>query len=267
MEAPDLKREIVPEADGGAADAGVEETAEDKRADALPPSSEAPLPSERPELPTDTAKEPADGDQPADEASPPKPKPKVTAKPSSTEMPGEEVACRAKLRELGVTFKEHAPLSEPEGCSAAHPITVSQLPDGVKLEPEAVLTCAMAEATARFVKDQAGPMLEKEFGSELSTLYQVSSYVCRPRNGTNKLSEHAFANALDWGALILADGTRIDVQSYKRSEPRRSRIIQAIRDAACGPFKTVLGPGSDADHADHFHFDLAQRRNGGTFCQ
>jgi hypothetical protein len=191
----------------------------------------------------------------------------VTAKPSSTEMPGEEVACRAKLRELGVTFKEHAPLSEPEGCSAAHPITVSQLPDGVMLEPEAVLTCAMAEATARFVKDQAGPILEKEFGSELSTVNQVSSYVCRPRNGTNKLSEHAFANALDWGALILADGTRIDVQGYKRSEPRRTRIIQAIRDAACGPFKTVLGPGSDADHADHFHFDLAQRRNGGTFCQ
>jgi hypothetical protein len=270
MEAPDLKQEVVPEADEDATDAGVEEPAEGEQADTLPPSAEAPLPSERPGLPTDTAKEPAaDGGQPVEEASPPEPepKPKVAAKPVRTEMPGEEVACRARLRELGVTFKEHAPLSEPEGCSAAHPITVSELPDGVKLEPEAVLTCAMAEATARFVKDEAGPILEKEFGSELATVNQVSSYVCRPRNGTNKLSEHAFANALDWGALELADGTQIDVQSYKRSEPRRTRIIQAIRDAACGPFKTVLGPGSDADHADHFHFDLAQRRNGGTFCQ
>ena len=31
--------------------------------------------------------------------------------------------------------------------------------------------------------------------------------------------------------------------------------------------ETVLGPGSDADHALHFHFDLEPRRNGGTFCQ
>ncbi|TIQ63130.1 MAG: extensin family protein, partial [Mesorhizobium sp.] len=36
---------------------------------------------------------------------------------------------------------------------------------------------------------------------------------------------------------------------------------------ACGPFKTVLGPGSDADHSLHLHLDLAPRRNGGTFCQ
>ena len=44
-------------------------------------------------------------------------------------------------------------------------------------------------------------------------------------------------------------------------------FLDRIRKAACGPFKTVLGPGSDADHATHFHVDLAKRRNGGTFCQ
>ncbi|RVC58123.1 extensin family protein, partial [Mesorhizobium sp. M00.F.Ca.ET.038.03.1.1] len=35
----------------------------------------------------------------------------------------------------------------------------------------------------------------------------------------------------------------------------------------CGQFKTGLGPGSDAEHALHFHFDLEPRRNGSTFCQ
>ena len=96
---------------------------------------------------------------------------------------------------------------------------------------------------------------------------QVSSFVCRPRNGTDKLSEHAFANALDWGALLLADGNSIEIRAHRRSEPRRARLVETIRQAACGPFRTVLGPGSDADHADHFHFDMAQRRNGGSFCQ
>jgi hypothetical protein len=50
-------------------------------------------------------------------------------------------------------------------------------------------------------------------------------------------------------------------------DPKAAKFLGAIRKAACGPFKTVLGPGSDADHALHFHFDLAPRRNGGTFCQ
>lgn len=44
-------------------------------------------------------------------------------------------------------------------------------------------------------------------------------------------------------------------------------FLDAVRSAACGPFKTVLGPGTDADHATHFHFDMAARRNGATYCR
>lgn len=182
-------------------------------------------------------------------------------------LPAAEAACRERLRSLGVTFEEAPPISEPEGCSAAHPLTVSGLPGSVALEPPALLTCAMAEATARFVRDHAAPAVRHEFGAGLSSISQVSSYVCRPRNGSEKLSEHAFANALDWGTLVLDDDNTIDVRAHGRTEPRRTRLIERLRQAACGPFKTVLGPGSDADHADHFHFDLAERRNGGTFCQ
>lgn len=182
-------------------------------------------------------------------------------------LPAGEAACRARLEQLGAVFAEHPPIDEPQGCSAPYPVAVSQLPGGVRLRPEAVLTCAMAEATARFVRDHAAPLAQREFGSRLVAVDQVSSYVCRPRGGTEKLSEHAFANALDWGSLELADGTRIEVQAHRRVEPRRARLIAALREAACGPFTTVLGPGSDADHADHFHFDLAERRSGAAFCQ
>lgn len=202
--------------------------------------------------------------------SPPQWKPTNDAAPApdgGTTMPADEAACRARLREMGVVFAEHLPIDEPEGCSAAHPVTVSGLPGGVALRPDAVLTCAMAEATAQFVREHAAPAAHAEFGSPLAAIDQVSSFVCRPRNGTQRLSEHAFANALDWGGLELEDGTRVAIRAYRRSEPRRSRLVSALRRAACGPFKTVLGPGSDADHADHFHFDMAERRNGGAFCQ
>ncbi len=182
------------------------------------------------------------------------------------EAANDEAGCRGRLKALGVVFTEAAPINEPEGCSASHPITVSQLSPTVALNPKAVLTCAMAEASARFVRDHAAPLASEEFGSPLATVEQASSYVCRPRRGTQKLSEHAFANALDWSALLLADGTRIEVRAHDAAkEPRAFALISKLHERACGPFATVLGPGSDADHADHFHFDMAKRRN--PFCQ
>lgn len=192
-----------------------------------------------------------------------------SASPSASPgpVPDEEVACRARLVALGVVFEDAPPISEASGCVAPHPLVVTRLSQAVALEPPATLTCAMAEASASFVRDHAAPAARREFGAGIATIGQVSAYVCRPRNGTTKLSEHAFANALDWGSLVLDDGETIEVRAHGRTEPRRTRLIETLRQRACGPFSTVLGPGSDADHSDHFHFDLALRRGGSTFCQ
>lgn len=181
-------------------------------------------------------------------------------------MPDDEARCRERLAALGVVFAEAAPISEPEGCAAPHPLTVSKLSATIALTPPAVLTCAMAEASARFVRDHAAPLAKAGFGAPLAAVEQASSYVCRPRRGGAKLSEHAFANALDWSALTLADGTRIEVRAHDAAKkPRAFALISKLHERACGPFATVLGPGADADHADHFHFDLATRRS--PFCQ
>ena len=80
-----------------------------------------------------------------------------------------------------------------------------------------------------------------------------------------KLSEHAFGNALDIASFTLSDGTTVAVEL--RPEEKPAIFLGKVRKAACGPFKTVLGPGSNADHAEHFHFDLAPRRHGGTVCE
>ncbi|WP_264484339.1 extensin family protein [Mesorhizobium sp. PAMC28654] len=85
------------------------------------------------------------------------------------------------------------------------------------------------------------------------------------RHGTRKLSEHAFGNALDIASFTLSDGKKIEISP---SPPEKdAKFLNAVRKAACGPFKTVLGPASDADHSLHFHLDLEPRRHGGTFCQ
>lgn len=213
-----------------------------------------PVPTPAPRLIPPSAYAPA----PELDAPPPPP---IAGQP----MPPEETACRASLRRLGVEFEERPPVSEAGGCAIAHPISVTALSPTIALEPEAVLNCAMAEAAARFTRDIAAPAASSEFETRLTAVRHASGYVCRPRNGTRKLSEHAFGNALDFAAFELADGRSVAVRST--SDAAEQTFLTRLRKAACGPFKTVLGPGSDADHADHFHFDLQPRRPGSTWCR
>jgi hypothetical protein len=185
--------------------------------------------------------------------------------PRPTVMPADEIACRVRLKELGVTFEERPQLADRSGCSVPWPIKVTALSSDVKLQPEAEMNCALAEREATFLKEHMAPKAKSILGSEIASIRQDSAYVCRPRNGTKRLSEHAFGNALDIGAFVLEDGRTITVGgASKRPE---GEFMLAVRLAACGPFTTVLGPGSDADHATHFHFDLAKRRPGSTYCQ
>lgn len=176
-----------------------------------------------------------------------------------------EQACRQRLKELGVAFEEEQPLFDPQGCSVPAPLSVSKLGAAIALEPAGVMNCTMTEAAARFAQTTVAPAARQIYGTGIKAIANASAYVCRPRNGSTKLSEHAFGNALDISRFVLADGRAVDVAAV--SEQKAKDFLDRIRKAACGPFKTVLGPGSDADHATHFHVDLAKRRNGGTFCQ
>ena len=218
------------------------------------PAADAPLPEQKP---NGTAAKTQDLPEiPADPRS---------AMPRFDIIPPDETACRARLRALGAVFEERPAQSDPAGCALPYPLAIKRLSAAIALEPEALMNCAMAEAAARFAADIISPAAKAEYGEELKSIGHASAYVCRPRNGGSELSEHAFGNALDIARFTLSKGTAVDVNLTP--DPNAAKFLGAIRKAACGPFKTVLGPGSDADHALHFHFDLAPRRNGGTFCQ
>nr|WP_210333988.1 extensin family protein [Mesorhizobium sangaii] len=181
-------------------------------------------------------------------------------------MPDEEVACRERLKTLGVEFEEHKAESNAEiGCSIPYPIVLKTLGKSIAIGPGTELNCPMAEAAARFAANVIQPEAKAEFGADLKSIGQASAFVCRPRHGTRKLSEHAFGNALDIASFTLSDGKKIEVGPTPPEKD--AKFLNAVRKAACGPFKTVLGPGADADHALHFHLDLEPRRHGGTFCQ
>ena len=242
-----------------------------------PPTNEIPLPEPRPQhapgttAPVDkpSATEPP-GAPPQGGEKPPEavnadPRSPLRPDPSGV-MPDSEINCRRDLQTLGVSFQERPALSDSMiGCSVPYPLMVRSLGAGVQLEPGAEMNCSVALAAARFTRDVISPKAKAEFGQDLTSIVQASAYVCRPRHGTTKISEHAFGNALDIATFKLSGGETINVEAD--AGEKGQKFLAAVRQAACGPFKTVLGPGSDADHALHLHLDLAPRRNGATFCQ
>jgi hypothetical protein len=222
-----------------------------------------PVPEPRPDIETAPATPPPQDK--TDNQPPPAPADPRSEEARAATMPAAESACRGRLRTLGVEFTERAPEKDAAGCALPWPIAVKSLGRKITIAPEALMNCALAEATARFAQNIVSPAAKSAYGADLKSISQASTYVCRPRNGSSKLSEHAFGNALDIARFTLADDTGIDVE--KAPDEKAAKFLDRVRAAACGPFKTVLGPGSDADHAQHFHLDLAPRRNGGTFCQ
>ncbi|TPK65624.1 extensin family protein [Mesorhizobium sp. B2-4-19] len=234
------------------------------------PPAEVPIPTQRPDTTEPEVQPPAVAPQPPEKPADAGdqqmiPDPRSADRPGE-KMPAEEVACRDRLKALGVEFEEHSAESNPEiGCSIPYPVVLKSLGKSIAIAPGTELNCPMAEAAARFAAEIVQPAAKAEFGADLKSIGQASAFVCRPRHGTGKLSEHAFGNALDIASFTLSDGRKIEVGPTPPEKD--AKFLNAVRKAACGPFKTVLGPGADADHGLHFHLDLEPRRHGGTFCQ
>jgi hypothetical protein len=135
---------------------------------------------------------------------------------------------------------------------------------GVALSQPATINCAVANAFHDWMENVVQPNAQKAYGSRVVGVDIAASYACRPRNNRRgaKLSEHGFGNAIDVSGFTLANGRKLVVKQDYYS----SAMMKRVRADACGRFMTVLGPGSDASHKDHFHFDLAHRKSGQSYC-
>ena len=80
------------------------------------------------------------------------------------------------------------------------------------------------------------------------------------------MSEHATGNAIDIGAITLDSGRTIDVRKPGFFAFREKSLLTNVRSDSCKYFNTVLGPGTNRQHADHFHFDLRDRKSGRKYC-
>ena len=158
-------------------------------------------------------------------------------------------------------------------CGMDRPLRVASLANGaISIGPTATLGCPLTAAAERWLAASVQPAALARFGSPVVRIKQLSSYSCRRMNngtGTSKLSEHAFGNALDVAVFYLADGREVSVKSGWRGAQSERDFLREVFLAACEQFNTVLGPGSDRFHEDHFHLDLARHGQSGTtrYCR
>ena len=151
------------------------------------------------------------------------------------------------------------------GCGVKNAVAVHYVA-GVRLSSPATLDCTTAKALDTWVRKSVKPAIGNR-GGGLRELRVFGSYSCRPRNNVAgaKVSEHGRGKAIDIGGFRLADGSAISVLSdWQHGRP--GAILSRLHRKACGPFGTVLGPGSDGYHADHIHLDTAKHSNG-AYCR
>ncbi|TNC74702.1 extensin family protein [Rubellimicrobium roseum] len=146
------------------------------------------------------------------------------------------------------------------GCGVEEPVLVRSV-DGVTLSTPATMDCVTAEALLEWIVEGARPAVGSR-GGGLEGFEIMGSYSCRPRNNQAgaRLSEHGRGRAVDIGAVILRDGSRLSVAG-DWPDP----ALREMHDAACGIFSTTLGPGSDGFHEDHLHYDTTRGR--GPYCR
>ncbi len=185
-------------------------------------------------------------------------------------MPKSEVNCRAELRRLGVEFQDRPRIANGPSCGINYPVKLSGLSGNIDVKPAVTLNCQTTLAFAKWVKNELAPAARTRYLVGVRRIVPMGGYSCRRMNNSrqryNPMSEHAKGNAIDIGRIVLKSGQEIDVRKKGLFSLREGSLLKAVRSDSCKYFNTVLGPGSNAEHWNHFHFDLRSRKGGRRHC-
>jgi hypothetical protein len=185
-------------------------------------------------------------------------------------------ACLDRLGTAGIEFEPVTlPPAAKLGCAIETPVrlkAVKLAPQGrtsIRLPDEPTLSCRFGERFGNWLRDLVAPLIAGKLAVELKSVRTGPGFECRNRNRAKagKISAHASGLAADIGSFELADGRKLATKPNGDAHLRAT--VDAIRVAACGWFTTVLGPGSDAAHADHMHVDILQHGSSDRYriCQ
>ncbi|MCW5773725.1 MAG: extensin family protein [Rhodospirillaceae bacterium] len=172
----------------------------------------------------------------------------------------------AKLLALGIQYRRVQDVEHERGCSIQDAVEISRI-GNVKLTRPALLTQDMAVRLGRWVHEVLEPNAQKMYGAQLAAIDVYGSYSCRniygkPFGGTfaGRLSEHAFANAVDIGGFKFADGREVAFLKNWRTPGAPTKFLHEASTSACDIFNTTLTPDYDRYHRNHIHIDASPKK-------
>ncbi len=176
--------------------------------------------------------------------------------------------CLSTLKAADVRFTPLPNQSFDGGCQTIDTVKLMQLSTPTtNLGP---MTCPLAANFAAWAKHAVRPAARQYLGSDVVRIDTMGTYSCRKvvGNRSNRLSEHAYGNAVDVSAFVLADGRRVSVLDGWNGKPDERAFLRRLHQSACKRFGTVLGPDYNAAHANHFHFDMGKSmKDGSAYCR
>lgn len=176
--------------------------------------------------------------------------------------------CLAGLKAKSVRFAGLPSKRFDGGCRMID--TIKLMDFGTATTNLGAMTCPLASSFTDWARYGVVPAAKHYLGSEVVKIETMGTFNCRAVNGSRsgKLSEHAFANAVDVSAFVLRDGRRVSVLNGWRGSSEERAFLRRLHQSACKRFGTVLGPDYNAAHANHFHFDMALSMAKGTsYCR
>jgi hypothetical protein len=166
-------------------------------------------------------------------------------------------ACQQALTDLGVKFKVLPDRTVSDQCHIRDQVQLTQLSQA-KISTLKT-TCGTALRLAMWEYHSVQPAALKTMGNHITKINQIGSYNCRAIRSTKgpseRMSEHATANAVDISGFQLSTGGRVSVLKNWNGTPKEQAFMREIRDGGCEFFRITLSPEYNALHADHFHFD------------
>ena len=176
-------------------------------------------------------------------------------------IPTDDAACLKELGKRDVRFRRQGDFSEPTGCKVKSAVRLSRVGQ-VQLDNAPLLTCKMAIQLARFSEDELQSAARDVLGTTVERMHHIGTYNCRSmRQFKGVLSQHAFANAIDVSGFELANGNVINVATDWKTNNDKANFLKRVSIDACEAFHVAVSPDGDANHFNHFHWDMGPYRS------
>ena len=166
--------------------------------------------------------------------------------------------CDLALATSGLRFTRLADSAPHPGCPVENAVRIQGA--NVGLSSSFMATCQLAVSFALFERHGLLPAAQAVFGQPVIRVEHVGSFACRSIAGSQRPSQHSYANALDMVGFRLRDGQHISVLRDWPGQGGKARFLRLVQEAACDSFNVTLGPEYNAAHRDHFHVDMGMWR-------